>query len=127
MKIDEFYSLSADQYCVTLHFEKEKGLNEKTGKPVVSRHQTYHGSVIIALKHYLVECLSECVEPSANVQTLLDRVDEVERKIDEIRVSKSDLSGKLKNFLIWLEKSEYNVDFEWDDSIFEEFENSQKQ
>lgn len=52
IKLDENYYLTGDKYNWILHFEKEGGISEKTGKPIISKDEWYFPSIHLSLKEY---------------------------------------------------------------------------
>lgn len=78
--LDDFYSLWCDREFCTLYFEKEKGLNEKTGKTEFERDQWYYPNSRLALSNYLLKSAAN----SSSVQEVLSRINQVEEKITSI-------------------------------------------
>lgn len=77
MKIDENWSIEADSACWILSFEKEGEVNPKTGRPKMTRTQTYHATLASGLRWYLMESL----KPSTDAQDVLARITEAEANI----------------------------------------------
>ena len=50
--IDENYSISGDKYNWVLHFERKGELNQKTGKPIISKDEWYFPKLELCLKEY---------------------------------------------------------------------------
>lgn len=64
MKIDENYSIEPEACSWNLVYQKEGGINKKTGKPTVTSWIQYHSNLRYALEAYLHESLRECAEVS---------------------------------------------------------------
>jgi len=80
MKIDDDYYVEADANSWNLHYEKVKGVNEETGKPIVARDVSYHGRLKDALKFYLNETMKEATD----VTDLIARIELAEANIDRM-------------------------------------------
>ena len=95
--IDEYYTISCDAHCWTLQYEKQKGVNEKTGKPIVRRRQSYHGTFEQAIKKYADEKLKENVYDDAAHDTglILDELRSIKDTIEKLS-EKIGVSGNFK-------------------------------
>lgn len=77
IKLDDNYYAVPNQDGWVLHFEKESGINEKTGLPVVSKNLTYHGSFTQVMKYYADQCLkveSSITEVLAAIESLNSKI-----------------------------------------------------
>ena len=55
IKLDDNWSVESDTSSWNLHYEKEGEINPKTGKPMMTRNESYHARLVDALKCYLNE------------------------------------------------------------------------
>lgn len=81
--IDNDYFITADNFCWTLNLERFGEVNKNTGKPTVSRKQTFHGS----LKGALLDYMDNCLVPSESAKEVLERLERVEQAIGKIDFS----------------------------------------
>jgi len=80
MRLDENFTLENDTNCWTLVYAKiSDQLNDK-GNPIVSRGQTYHGSIKAALISYCDKALKPC----ESIVETLEKIDILEKKIQDI-------------------------------------------
>ncbi|MFA5299663.1 MAG: hypothetical protein WC389_15855 [Lutibacter sp.] len=77
MKLDKNYSIEKDAYNWILRYESIGGINKKTGKPIVTKNETYHGALKFALFAYLDSVLN----PSSDIKELLSAINEAETRI----------------------------------------------
>lgn len=82
IKIDDDYTIFADNVCVTLKFSKVVGVNKETGKEIVSTRSTYHGNIRQALKEYMHQSIVDS-RPSS-IEQILSEIKRIENKIDEV-------------------------------------------
>lgn len=84
MKIDEFFSLETDPNNWILRKETPSSYTDKEGneKDTISKKEWYFSNIKKALKRYLDESLTD---PS-NISDLLNRIEDVESKINLIKV-----------------------------------------
>lgn len=80
MKIDNNYSLQISKDCVNLKYESEY-INEK-GKTVKQKDNWYYPNVKMALKKYV----NECVSYASNIDEIISKIEEVETKIDNLKL-----------------------------------------
>lgn len=80
MKIDKNWSVSSDSAGWTLLYIKEGSINLKTGKPKITSRASYHAN----LKQCLVTYLDEQLKPSETIVEVLERIREVESKIEKL-------------------------------------------
>lgn len=79
IKLDECYSISTARDSATLKYAcVSDRINEKTGKPIISKDTWYFGSISLALKKYLLESAAD----NDDVKQILKRIDEVEALIN---------------------------------------------
>lgn len=79
--LDKDYFITADNFCWTLNLEREGEISKTTGKPTVSRKQTFHGSLKYALLDYADNSLVPCKD-ATEILAALARVEEAINKID---------------------------------------------
>lgn len=82
IKIDDDYTIIADNVCVTLKFSKAVGVNESTGKEIISTRQTYHGDIKQALKEYLNQAIVD--SHPETIEQVLNEIIRIENKIDQV-------------------------------------------
>lgn len=80
MKLDKYWSVNSDKYGWELVYEKTGTINPKTGKPKISSKTSYHAN----LKQCLITYLDETLKPSETIVEALERIKEVEEKIEKI-------------------------------------------
>lgn len=78
--IDEYYSIEPDSCSWNLLYEKEGGINAKTGKRIVSSDISYHATLSQALSFYL----NEVPKDSATLTRILGRIREAEENIKRL-------------------------------------------
>lgn len=79
VELDENYSLHTDSICTTLKYELVHDTTVKgETKRVTSRDEWYYPDIKFALKSYLQKSL----RPVSSVEQFLDRVERVEKLID---------------------------------------------
>lgn len=89
IEIDEAYSLKYDGVCwhlihrqVKKRKEPDKDGRWKEGDEYITKDKTYYPTIKMALKYYLNDSLSE----SESVIGILNKIDEVENKIDSLNI-----------------------------------------
>lgn len=80
IKIDDNFCMKIDAYNVNLYYESEEKIN-KDGKRYKSTDTTYHPNVRQALKAYIQKSL----EQENSIQELINKIDFLEDKIDQIK------------------------------------------
>lgn len=70
IKLDDHFYLKNDSTSWTLVYEKEGEVNNKTGKPKITRRTWHTGTVDQALKRYIDESLKPCQSVLAMLTTL---------------------------------------------------------
>ncbi len=80
IKIDDDYTLEPDTACWALHFRREGDINPATGKPTLSRDDTYYPNLGVALKAYIDLKLRDC----SDLNVILARLHELHQHIDKI-------------------------------------------
>lgn len=79
IQIDKQFYIKSASVGYSLNFEMQLDtINEKTGKPKISKEQWFYPSVKMCLKQYL----EESMRPSQSVKDLIDRIEEAEKKIE---------------------------------------------
>ena len=82
IKLDEFYTVEDDTNCWTLTYKKATGkTSETTGDPTYTVKPTYHANLRQALSKYLDESL----KGSSSLDEVLNRITEVEARIESIK------------------------------------------
>lgn len=82
MKIDDNFWIEADSMRYTLRKEVITGeINPKTQKEIITSDQWYYPSIKDAIKGYVKHSLKDL--PS-DVDGVLQRLDEIEQKIDKL-------------------------------------------
>jgi hypothetical protein len=84
IKIDDEYSLTHEPESWVLHYESMPFTKSLMGKVTECRNrdQWYYPNIKMALKRYMDQCLKDC----DNVSAILNRIDEIEVKIDNLRI-----------------------------------------
>ena len=72
--LDENYTLVASEYNWILKYEKEGEISPKTGKPKVSRDETYHKTINQALAAYVDKKLKTGHEISADILAISEQL-----------------------------------------------------
>lgn len=82
MKISENWRIESDEYNVVLLFHEMREKTKKDGSKEMYEYQekTYHKTIKGALSAYLHKQLVN----SESIQDCLDRINEVEKKIEEL-------------------------------------------
>ena len=81
MRLDENWTVEPDTRCWVLTYEKTGDINPKTGKPTITSNQSYHAN----LKQALLAYLDKYLEPSKDVQDVLNRIREAEARIEAMK------------------------------------------
>ena len=88
IKLDENYYIDISELNFTLSYRREKEVqkkNKETGveelKTVTEKSDWYYPSLKLCLKTYLNESLRSC----ESIEQVLQRISEVEQKIDKIK------------------------------------------
>lgn len=79
IQLDEFYRIEEDAASWNLIYEKEGEINDKTGKPSISRDASYHAN----LKQALVVYLDKSLKGSTDAQDVIRRITEAEERIEK--------------------------------------------
>lgn len=79
IQLDEFYRIEEDAVSWNLIYEKEGEINDKTGKPSISRDASYHAN----LKQALVVYLDKSLKGSTDAQDVIRRITEAEERIEK--------------------------------------------
>jgi len=77
--LDKNYTIVPDAACWQLIYRKEGKINQETGKPTISRDQTFHANLSQALHTYIDLELREC----SDLKEILDAISALEKKIDK--------------------------------------------
>lgn len=80
IQLDEYYRIEEDAASWNLIYEKEGEINDKTGKPSISRDASYHAN----LKQALVVYLDKCLKGSTDIQDVVRRITEAEARIEAV-------------------------------------------
>lgn len=83
MKLDENYRIEHDSNNIILKYEKENGINEKTGKMQYSRDEWYFPKMSQALDKYV----NQAMKVPDNVQELIQEVKKLDEKVSEIQLN----------------------------------------
>lgn len=75
--LDENYTLTASEYNWTLKYEKEGEVNLVTGKPKVSRDETYHRTMNQGLAAYVDKKLKTGHEISADILAISEQLQQL--------------------------------------------------
>jgi len=77
MKLDEFYTVEPDTSCWVLTYEKIGPEKNNKGELIISRNTSYHAN----LKQALCKYLDNALKPCDTVESVIDRINEVESMI----------------------------------------------
>jgi hypothetical protein len=80
IKIDDNFSMKVDRYNINIYYASEEKIN-KDGKSYKSNNTTYYPNVRLALKAYVQKSL----EQENSIQELINKIDFLEDKIDQIK------------------------------------------
>ena len=86
IKLDENYTIDSDNYNWILRYEKTYEGKDKDGNPKeqTSTNETFHGS----LKQCILEYINETGKWCDSLIAILDKLNEVEVKIDNLNIIK---------------------------------------
>ena len=84
MKLDQNYSIENDTHCWILKYKKVGEINPKTGKTLITKHQTYHGDIGNLLRRYC----DNTAKNAKYVGEILDILQQLHDKIDSLPLSK---------------------------------------
>ena len=80
IKLDEYYRIEADVSSWSLIYEQEsEELNDK-GNPILSRKQSWHGTLPAALMWYVSETLKSC----DSIDAVLNKLEDLEKRLTAI-------------------------------------------
>lgn len=84
MRIDDNYTANSDTYGWTLTFseERERTKKDKSKEIYMFEEHTYHSSLKNCLKKYL----DLTMKGLGDVEEVLERIQSVEKKIDELKL-----------------------------------------
>jgi uncharacterized coiled-coil DUF342 family protein len=85
MKLDQTYSVETDAYNVTL-VKREPYISEKDGSSKIRENRAYYATLQQALKAYV----QDAVKPAQNVSDCLERMEELEKRIDGLATTITD-------------------------------------
>lgn len=80
IKLDDLHFVTRNSLTWILHFEDRRGISEKTGKEIIATDEWYFPSLKLCLKKYCDRVLL----PAQSIQDILNRIESLERKIDEL-------------------------------------------
>lgn len=80
--IDEKFRIEKDFNNFTLVLEEDGEINESTGKPIHRVERWYCSTLKSALNRYLSQVVLEDI---SNINDVLDRLDEIEDKINKLK------------------------------------------
>lgn len=81
IRLDDEYTIEPDTACWALHYRKEGEINPATGKPMLSRDDTYHVNLEMALKAYVDKRLKT---DATNVDELLEKLRELHGHVKKV-------------------------------------------
>jgi len=84
MKIDDNFRIEKDTYNVTLVYEVEGGINEKTGKPTITKHQWHYPTIEMALKKYLTYSIEQDLPINFDIKIVLDTISDCMTEIEKL-------------------------------------------
>jgi hypothetical protein len=80
--LDKNYRVEVDSFNFTLVQEEQTDkVSEGSGKKIVTHNTWHYPKLNMALKKYLQETLKPC----SDIETVLKRIDEVEKIIDKLK------------------------------------------
>lgn len=77
IKLDDNWRIDNSSGSATLVFEKEGDINEKTGKPTISKDIFYYSTV----KQVLIGYTNRCLVYSDNITSILSKLESIENLI----------------------------------------------
>jgi hypothetical protein len=80
LRLDDIFTIESDTYSFMLKQEENKGINEKSGKPIVMTNYWYFPTMNMCLKRYIQESLKSCND----IDAILSRLQRLEVVIDNL-------------------------------------------
>jgi len=84
IKLDDEFTLESDINNWTLKYCKEGDINPETGKPTITKWESYHGD----LKFALIKYLNSAPKDAGDVLHLMKRINDVENRILNLKTKK---------------------------------------
>jgi hypothetical protein len=80
MKLGQHHTIERDPCCFILKYREDKGINKKTGKPIIASKNTYHASIMQAIETYV----SDVANVDGEIKDLIESLEQVKQTIKSI-------------------------------------------
>jgi predicted nucleotidyltransferase len=80
MQLDDNFTLKGKKYEWVLEYEKNTGEVKEDGKPIIKRGKWYYPKLEQVLKKYT----QEAVRPLESITEILNKLEEINKKIESI-------------------------------------------